>query len=316
MTEKHDIARMQVAEHFGDAVETTFVENISEGPDAERVIRQLAQGGHKLIFTTSFSFMNPTVKVARLFPDVMFESCTGYQRADNLATYAARYYEGRDILGLIAGRMTKTNTIGYIASFPIPGVLRGINAAYLAAKKVNPDVEMKVVWINTWFDPGKESDAALALIQQGADVLMQHVNSPAAIKVAQEKGVHAFGLAVDMSEYGPEAHLSSLVFNWAPYYISRVQAVMDGAWASTDTWHGVGPGMVDFAPFNPAIPESVIAEVREEIAAIASGELHPFAGPLRRQDGSVWMEAGQVADDEELLKMDFYVEGINGSLPS
>lgn len=315
-TERHELARIDVEEHFGDRVSTTFVENISEGPDAERVIRQLAQSGHKLIFTTSFSFMNPTVKVAKLFPDTKFESCTGYQRAENLATYAARYYEGRHVMGLFAGLVTKTNTIGYVASFPIPGVLRGINAAYLAAKKVNPDVQMKVVWINTWFDPGKESDAATALIQQGADVLMQHVNSPAAIRVAEENDVNAFGLAVDMQEYGPTAHLSSLMFNWAPYYKERVQAVLDGTWQSTDTWAGLGPGMVTLAPFNDRIPADIVSRVEAEKASLAAGEFHPFEGPLNRQDGSQWMADGQVPTDKELYGMDFYVEGIDGSLPT
>lgn len=315
-TSKHEAARIKVQEHFGDKVETTYVENVSKAPDAERVIRQMAQSGHDLIFTTSFSFMNPTVKIAAQFPNVKFEHCTGYKRSANLSTYAARYYEGRHVLGLISGHMTKTNTIGYIASFPIPGVLRGINAAYLAAKSVNPDVQMKVVWINTWFDPGKEVDAATALIQQGADVLMQHVNSPAAMKVAQDKGVYAFGLAVDMSEFGPDAHLSSLMFNWAPYYIKRVQDLLDGKWVSEDTWDGVGPGMVEFAPFSKAIPADVIAKVNADVKAMSAGTLHPFKGPLKRQDGTVWMADGQIPSDEELKKVNFYVEGIQGSLPT
>lgn len=315
-TERHEEARLQVEEHFGDRVSTTFVENIQEGPDAERVIRQLAQTGHEIIFTTSFSFMNPTVRVARQFPKIKFEHCAGYQRADNVATYAARYYEGRHVMGLLSGMTTKTNTIGYIASFPIPGVLRGINAAFLAARKVNPEVEMKVVWINTWFDPGREADAATALIQQGADVLMQHVNSPASIRVAQENGVKAFGLAVDMSEFGPDAHLSSLMFDWAPYYIERVQAVIDGTWTSKDTWSGVGPGMVTFAPFNESIPKATMALVDTEINALRTGAFHPFQGPIRKQDGTLWLDDGELPTDGDLFGMDFYVEGIGGSLPT
>lgn len=315
-TERHELARIELQEHFGDRISTTFVENISEGPDAERVIRQLAQQGHQLIFTTSFSFMNPTVKVARQFPNVRFENCTGYQRADNLATYAARYYEGRHVMGTLAGLMTETGTIGYVASFPIPGVLRGINAAFLAARKVNPDVRMRVIWINTWFDPGKEADAATALIQQGADMIMQHVNSPAPIRVAEENGVSAFGNAVDMREYGPTATLTSMMFDWAPYYIQRVQAVLDETWSSGDTWAGIGPGMVTLAPLNERVPVDIRERVEAEMAALGGGAFHPFAGPLNRQDGSPWKAEGETPADEELYGMDFYVEGIDGSLPT
>jgi len=314
-TENHERARIAVEKHFGDRVSTTFVENIQGQADAERVIRQLAQSGNDLIISTSFSFMNPTIKVARQFPKVKFEHATGYERTPNLATYAARYYEGRDIMGLVAGKMTKTNTIGYIASFPIPGVLRGINAAFLAARRVNPKVEMKVIWISTWFDPGKEADAANALIQQGADVLMQHVNSPAPMRVAEEKGVRAFGLAVDMSEYGPKAHLTSMMFNWAPYYIRRIQAVLDGNWKSEDTWEGIGPGMIAFSPFASDIPADVIASVKARMAELSAGGRHPFAGPLNRQDGTRWLAEGASPTDGELLKVNFYVEGIGGALP-
>lgn len=314
-THEHDLARQAIEKHFGDKVATSFVENVAEGPDAERVIRQLAQSGHGLIFTTSFGFMNPTVKVAKQFPDVKFEHATGYQRADNVATYSARFYEGRHVIGLIAGKMTKTNTVGYIASFPIPEVVQGINAAYLAAKSVNPAVKFRVVWVNTWFDPGKEADAANALIEQGADVIMQHTDSAAPITVAEEKGVLAFGQASDMGRFGPKSHLTAILDNWAPYYIARTQAALDGTWTSGDVWHGIKEGMVTFAPYNPAIPQEIVALAEHARIAISLGQLHPFTGPINRQDGTPWLAAGQTAPDGDLLGMNFYVEGVEGVLP-
>ncbi|MEM7525583.1 MAG: BMP family ABC transporter substrate-binding protein, partial [Pseudomonadota bacterium] len=202
-THEHDLGRQAIEEALGDKVETSYVESVAEGPDAERVIRQMAQSGHGLIFTTSFGYMNPTLKVAKQFPDVKFEHATGFKRADNVSTYSARFYEGRHVIGLIAGKMTKTNTVGYIASFPIPEVVRGINAAYLAARSVNPDVQFKIVWVSTWFDPGKEADAANALIEQGADIIMQHTDSAAPMTIAEEKGILAFGQASDMRQFGP-----------------------------------------------------------------------------------------------------------------
>ncbi|WP_416896185.1 MAG: BMP family ABC transporter substrate-binding protein [Minwuia sp.] len=312
---EHDEGRKAIEEALGDKVETTFVESVADGPDAERVIRQLAQGGNDLIFTTSFGFMNPTVKVAKRFPDVKFEHATGFKREDNVSTYSARFYEGRHVIGLIAGKMTKTNTVGYIASFPIPEVVRGINAAYLAAKSVNPDVSFKIVWVNTWFDPGKEADAARALIDQGADVLMQHTDSPAAMKVAEEKGIHAFGQASDVSRFGPNAQLTAIIDDWAPYYVARTKAALDGSWASEDTWGGIKSGMVAFAPYGPAVPEDVRKMADDARAAIAAGDLHPFTGPINKQDGTVWLKAGETAPDGDLLGMSFYVEGIEGSVP-
>ncbi len=312
---EHNQGRLAVEEQFGDAVETSYLENVPEGPDAERALRQMAQSGHDLIFTTSFGFMNPTLKVAKQFPNVKFEHATGYKRAPNVSTYGARFYEGRHVIGLIAGRMTKTNTIGYIASFPIPEVVRGINSAFLAARSVNPDVKFKIVWVNTWFDPGKEADAANALIEQGADVLMQHTDSPAAMTIAEEKGIYAFGQASDMKQFGPHARLTSIIDNWGPDYIKRVQAVMDGTWESTDTWGGIGAGMVKIGEFSDAIPEEVQAEAQAAADAIAAGTLHPFTGPINKQDGSVWLKEGETADDGTLLGMNFYVEGVEGELP-
>lgn len=312
---EHDQGRKAIEAEFGDRIETTYVEGVADGPDAERVIRQLAQGGNDLIFTTSFGFMNPTVKVAKRFPKVKFEHATGFKQAKNLATYSARFYEGRHVIGLIAGEMTETNVVGYIASFPIPEVVRGINSAYLAAKSVNPDVRFKIVWVNTWFDPGKEADAAKALIDQGADILMQHTDSPAAMKIAEQNGIHAFGQASDMTRFGPHAQLTAIVDNWAPYYIDRVKAALDGTWKSGDTWGGIGSGMVAFAPYNDAIPSDVKALADKARAEIAAGDRHPFTGPIKRQDGTVWLKEGETASDKDLLGMNFYVEGIEGSLP-
>ena len=315
-TYEHNQGRLAVEEHFGDKVETVFQENVPEGADAERAMTQMALQGADLIFTTSFGYMDPTIAVAAKFPDVKFEHATGYKRADNVSTYSARFYEGRHVIGLIAGNMTETNKIGYIASFPIPEVVRGINAAYLAAKSVNPDVEFKVVWVYTWFDPGKEADAANALIEQGVDVIMQHTDSPAAMTIAEEKGVFAFGQASDMMSFGPNARLSSIIDDWHPYYISRVQAVIDGTWESTDTWDGIGEGMVGIGAFSDRIPADVQAQAQAAVDAIAAGELHPFTGPINKQDGSAWLAAGEVADDGTLAGMNFYVEGVEGDLPN
>jgi simple sugar transport system substrate-binding protein len=303
-----------VKAELGDKVELTHVENVSEGPDAERVITQLAQG-HDIVFTTSFGFMNPTVKVAERFANVKFEHATGFKSAPNLSTYSARFYEGRHVIGLIAGKMTKTNTVGYIASFPIPEVVRGINSAYLAARSVNPDIKFKIVWVSTWFDPGKEADAAKVLIDQGADILMQHTDSPAPIKLAEENGIYAFGQAQDMGQYGPKSHLTAIVDNWAPHYLRRIKAVLDGTWATADTWGGINTGMVVMAPFNDALPDDVKEMAAKARDAIAAGTLHPFTGPINKQDGSPWLSAGQTAPDGDLLGMNFYVEGIEGSIP-
>jgi simple sugar transport system substrate-binding protein len=248
---------------------------------------------------------------------VKFEHATGFKRADNLSTYSARFYEGRAIEGVIAGRMTKTNKIGYIGSFPIPEVIRGINSAYLHAKKVNPDVEFNIIWAYTWFDPAKEADAAKALIEQGNDVIIQHTDSTAPQAAAEAKGnVITFGQASDMAEYAPMPRVSSIIDNWAPYYIARVQAVMDGTWESTDTWGGIGTGMVGIGEISDAVPAEVKAEALALKDSIASGAYHPFTGPINKQDGSPWLSAGEVADDGTLAGLNFYVEGIKGDIPN
>ena len=315
-TYEHDQGRQAVEEAFGDAVETVFVENVPEGPDAERVMTQMALGGADLIFTTSFGYMDPTINVAAKFPDVKFEHATGYKRADNVSTYSARFYEGRAVQGHIAGQLTESNIVGYIGSFPIPEVVRGINSAFVHARAVNPDVEFKIVWAFTWFDPAKEAEAASVLIEQGADVILQHTDSTAPQAAAQSAGgVYTFGQASDMSEYGPMPRVSSIIDNWGPYYVARTQAVIDGTWTSVDTWDGIGAGMVGIGDITDAVPADVKATAEALRDSLASGEYHAFTGPINKQDGSAWLAAGETADDGTLAGMSFYVEGINGDIP-
>ena len=315
-TYEHNQGRLAVEKKFGDKVETIYQESVPEGADAERVMTQMALQGADLIFTTSFGYMDPTLNVAKKFPKVKFEHATGYKRAENVSTYSARFYEGRAVQGHIAGKMTKTNKIGYIGSFPIPEVIRGINSAYIHAKEVNPNVEFNVVWAYTWFDPAKEADAAKALIEQGADVILQHTDSTAPQAAAQAAGnVITFGQASDMAEFGPFPRVSSIIDNWAPYYIARTQAVLDGSWSSVDTWDGIGKGMVGIGEISSAVPADVKASAEALRDAIASGKHHPFTGPLNKQDGSAWLKAGETADDGTLAGMGFYVEGLKGSIP-
>ncbi|WP_299681103.1 BMP family ABC transporter substrate-binding protein [uncultured Roseobacter sp.] len=315
-TYEHNKGRLMVEEQLGDAVETVYVENVAEGPDSERVMTQMALDGADLIFTTSFGYMDATINIAKKFPDVKFEHATGYKRADNVSTYSARFYEGRAIQGHIAGKMTKSNIVGYIASYPIPEVIRGINAAYIHAAKVNPDVEFKIIWAYTWFDPAKEADAARALIEQGADVVLQHTDSTAPQAAAQEAGdVVTFGQASDMAQYAPFPRVSSIIDEWGPYYVARTKAVMDGTWESTDTWDGIGAGMVGIGEISDAVPADVKEEALAMKAAIADGSYHPFTGPIKKQDGSDWLAEGEVADDATLAGMNFYVEGLTGEIP-
>ncbi len=315
-TYEHNKGRLAVEKEFGDKVETVFVENVAEGPDSERVMTQMALDGADLIFTTSFGYMDPTINVAKKFPNVKFEHATGYKQADNVSVYSARFYEGRAVQGTIAGRMTKSNIVGYIGSFPIPEVVRGINSAYIHAKKVNPDVQFKIIWAFTWFDPAKEADAAKVLIEQGADVILQHTDSTAPQAAAQAAGnVITFGQASDMSEYGPMPRVSSIIDDWAPYYIARTAAVMDGSWTSTSTWDGIGAGMVGIGEISDAVPADVKKEALALKAALADGSYHAFTGPITKQDGSAWLGDGETADDGTLAGMNFYVEGIEGDIP-
>ncbi len=313
-TYQHDQGRLAVEEAFGDRVETVYVENVAEGPDAERAITRLARQGAGIIFTTSFGFMDPTIKVAGRFPDVKFEHATGYKRTDNVTTYSARFYEGRYVIGQIAARMSKSGIAGYIASFPIPEVVRGINSFMLGAQSVNPDFKVKVVWVSTWFDPGKEADAAKVLIGQGADIISQHTDSTAPLQIAAEQGAHGFGQASDMIKFAPDAQYTAIINDWAPYYVRRVGAALDGTWKSEDTWDGMGPGMVAMAPYTN-LPDDVAAMSMEMKAKIASGEFHPFTGPIRNQAGELVIGEGEVLDDGVLLGMNWYVQGIDDKLP-
>lgn len=316
-TYEHNQGRLAVEEHFGDKVETVYVESVPEGADAERVITQMALQGADLIFTTSFGYMDPTMNVAGKFPNVKFEHATGFKTAPNVSTYSARFYEGRAVQGHIAGQITESNVIGYIGSYPIPEVIRGINASYLAAKAVNPYVEYKIVWAFTWFDPAKEAEAAKVLIEQGADVILQHTDSTAPQAAAAEAGnVYTFGQASDMAEFAPMPRVSSIIDNWAPYYIARTQAVMDGTWATVQTWDGIDTGMVGIGDITDAVPAEVKESALALKAAISAGEVHPFTGPVNKQDGTPWLADGEVADDGTLLGMDFYVEGLTGEIPN
>jgi len=313
----HDQARLAAEAHFGGAITTSFVENVAYGADAERVMTQMALSGTDMIFATSFGYGPDVNSVAARFPNVAFEHATGYiQDQPNVGLYNARFYEGRAVIGHIAGRMTQTNTVGYIASFPIPEVVMGINSAFRHARAVNPDVDFRVVWVYSWYDPAQEAAAAEALIEQGADILMQHTDSTAAITIAQERGIMAFGQASDMTAFAPESHLTAILDVWAPYYIERIQARLDGTWAAGNVWHGINEGMVGFAPMNARIPDDVRAEAEGMIAAIAAGDYHPFTGPINRQDGTPWLADGQVAPDGDLLGMGFYIEGMTGNVPN
>ena len=315
-TYRHDEGRKEVEAELGAQVETTFVESVPEGADSERVITKLARNGHDLIFTTSFGYMNPTNKVAKKFPKVKFEHATGFKRAKNVSSYNARFYEGRYPVGLIAGKMTKSNILGYVASVPIPEVIRGINAVAIAARKVNPKVEVRVIWVNSWYDPGKEADAAKTLINQGADVILQHTDSAAAQQVAEEKGVWSVGQASDMSKFAPKAHLTAIIDNWGPYYVDRVKAVINGTWKEMDSWKGLKEEWVQLSPYNKAIPADVKKLSEDAIADIKSGKLYPFQGPIKNQKGKVIIKKGESLSDGDLLKMNYYVEGVIGDVPN
>jgi basic membrane protein A len=314
----HDQGRLAVEEAYGDAVETVYAESVPEGADAERVITQMILDGADMIFTTSFGYGEATNAAAGRFPDVEFEHATGYLREHpNVSTYSARFYEGRAVIGHIAGHMTESNIVGYIASYPIPEVIRGINSAYLHASEVNPDVEFRVVWVYTWFDPAAEADAAQALIDAGADVIMQHTDSTAPQSVAQEAGgVYTFGQASDMIQFAPTPRISSIIDTWAPYYIRRVGEAMEGTWAQSDTWEGMTEGMVVIGEMTDAIPEEVRASATALMESMRAGEYHPFTGPISRQDGTAWLAEGEIADDGTLAGMSFYVEGLTGDIPN
>jgi len=315
-TYSHEKARQYVQQQLGDKVKTTYVENVNEGSDAERVIYKLAASGNKLIFTTSFGFMNPTFKVAKRFKKVKFEHATGYKTASNMGVYNARPYQGRYLTGLIAGKMTKTNVLGYIATFPIPEVIRGINAFTKGVRETNPKAIVKVVWLSSWYDPAKEREAAETLILQGADILSTHADSPTTVQTAEEKGIYAFGYHSDMSKYGPHAQLTAVVHNWDHLYLNMVKAVLDNSWKPENLWYGLKQGVTQLAPFNAAVPKNVQALVNQAKQQIIDGKKRVFDGPIYNQQGQLAVAAGETVSDKDLLVMDWYVQGIEGKIPS
>ncbi|NSL54118.1 BMP family ABC transporter substrate-binding protein [Uliginosibacterium aquaticum] len=314
-TYAHDQGRKAMEAKFAGKVKTTFVENVPETADAERVIRDLASKGHKVIFATSFGYMNAMDKVARQFPKTVFMHATGYKSGKNLGIYDVRTYEGAYMLGVVAGKMSKSGKLGVVGSIAIPEVVRNINAFTLGARSVNPKATTRVIWVNSWFDPGKEREAALALISQGADVLMQNTDSPAVVQTAQEKGVFAFGWDSDMSKFGGKAQLAASVLNWEVIYSQEVDKVLKGTWKTTDLWYGVKEGAVTIDNFGPAVPADVKKLAEERRDALKAGKLHPFTGPLKDNAGKEMVAAGQTMADADLRKMNAYVEGVEGSIP-
>jgi basic membrane protein A and related proteins len=315
-TQQHDVARLKLEEALGSAIKTTFVENVPETADSERVFRQLAADGNKLIFATSFGYMEPLQKVSKLFPDVKFEHVNGFKTAANISVYEPRFEEGFYLIGVIAGQMTKTNTLGFIGSFPIPTVLRNIDAMTLGAQSVNPKIKTKAIWVNTWYDPGKERQAADTLIAQGADAVAQNTDSPASIQAAQEKGTYAFSIDADMSSFGKKAQLTGSTEDWSGYYIAETKKVLDGSWTGNRrTRWGIKEGLVVMAPLNPDIPPAAVKVFEEKKAKIVSGELKPFGGPIKDNTGKEMVAAGATMADATASSLNWFVEGIEGNIP-
>ena len=311
-TYQHDLGRLQMQKETG--VTTKYVENVPEGPDAERVIREMAKRGDKVIFATSFGYMNPMLKVSKQFPKTAFVHATGYKMGKNMGLYNARFYEGRYLTGVIAGEMTKSNVLGYVAAFPIPEVLQGINAFIQGARSVNPKAELRVIWVNSWFDPGKERQASLTLMSQDADVITHHTDSTAVVQAAEEKGKYAFGYHSDMSKYGSNAHLTATTHHWGNYYTRVVKAVQSGNWKPENIWGGYKEGMISLAPLNSAIPTELQNRIASMEKQIAAGSLHPFNGPVVDQDGKTRVAAGQTMSDGDLSRMDYFVQGVVSKL--
>ena len=311
-----DNGRKAIEAEFGDKIKTSFVENVPESADAERVIRDMASQGNKLIFGTTFGYMEAMVKIAADTPDVKFEHATGYKQADNLRTYDSRTYEGAYLAGVIAGKMTKTGTLGVVASVPIPEVLRNINSFTLGAQSSNPKIKTKVVWVNGWFDPPKETEAATSLMNGGADVLFQNTDSPAVLKAAEAKGKRAFGWDSDMTAYGPKAHLASAVINWGPYYIKSTKEMLDGTWKGNEgAWWGVKEGAIDIVSIAEDVPAETKAKVEEVKAGLRDGSFSIWKGPIMDNTGKVQIEKDTVADDKFLGGLSFYVKGVEGKVP-
>jgi simple sugar transport system substrate-binding protein len=314
-TYAHDLGRKEMEKKLGNKVQTTYVESVPEGADSERVIRDLAVKGHQLIFTTSFGYMDSTLKVAKSFPKVTFYHATGFKSAPNVVIYNSRMYEPAYLAGIIAGHVSKKNTLGFVASFPIPEVVRNINAFTMGARSVNPRITTKVVWVNTWFDPSKERQAAETLIGQGADVLLQNTDSSAVLQTAQDKGINAFGWDSDMSAYGPKAHLASAIEVWGGYYTRVAEAALSGKPLKQTVWGGMKDGMNDLVSVSNALPDAAKKLVAQKKADIVSGKFHVFAGPIKAQDGSIKVAAGKTLTDKEIDAIDWYAEGVEGKVP-
>jgi simple sugar transport system substrate-binding protein len=312
-TYQHDIARKACVEKFGDAIKTTFVENVPEGPDSQKVLADLASAGNKLIFATSFGYMNYVINVAKRFPKVYFEHATGYKRAANIATYNIRFYQARYVQGVIAGHLSKTGTAGYVASVPVPEVVQGLNAFMLGMRSVNPAARLKFIMVNSWYDPPKEGDAAKALIDQGCDIITQHTDSPAPLQASAQRGVKAFGQSTDMAKFADTTELTASVDIWAPYYIKRIDDVMKGTWKSEDTWGGFDSGMLGMSPFKNMPPELAALATKTE-ADIKAGTKKVFVGPLVDQAGATKVAAGVAMDDLALNQMQWLVQGVEGKL--
>ncbi|GIX25621.1 MULTISPECIES: BMP family ABC transporter substrate-binding protein [Caldimonas] len=312
----HDRGRKAIEAEFGDRVQTSFVESVPEGADAERVIRDMVGQGNKLIFGTTFGYMDYMLKIAADHKDVKFEHATGYKTAENMRTYDSRTYEGAYMAGVIAGAMTKSNTLGVVGSVPIPEVIRNINSFTLGAQSVNPKITTKVVWVNKWFDPPKEGEAAQSLLNQGADVLFQNTDSSAVLQAAEKAGKLAFGWDSDMSHFGPNAHLASAIINWAPYYIKATRDVLEGTWKTETTWWGVKEGAIDIVSISDKVPADIRAKVEAVKAGLKDGSFQIWKGPIVAQDGKEVLKAGEVADDKFLHGINFYVKGVDGKVPS
>ena len=308
----HDQGRLAVEAMEG--VTTAYVEAVPEGPDSERVMLNMARKGYNVIFATSFGYMDPMLKVAKQFPKVVFEHCSGFKLAPNMGNYFGRMYQARYLSGMVAGAMTRSNILGYVAAFPIPEVIRGINAYTLGAQSVNPKVQVRVVWTKTWYDPATEKEAAKSLLDVGADVIAQHQDSPGPQEAAQEKGVYSVGYNSDMSPFAPKAHLTAPIWNWGPLYKQIVEQARQGSWKSQAIWYGMKEGIVDLAPFGPMVPDSVRRKVTDKKKQILSGNTDVFVGPVKDQKGAVRIPAGQTATDEQMLGMKYFVQGVVGTL--
>ena len=312
-TYRHDIGRQQIEKAYGDKVKTTYVESVKYGPDAERVIRMLAET-NDIVFATSFGYMEPMLKVAKEFPNVKFEHATGYKQSDNMASYGLRLYQARHVQGIIAGMMTKTNKICYVAAYPIPEVIREINTYYLGAKKMNPDVDIDIVWANTWYNPSKEADAANVMMAEGCDMMAQHTDSPAPLQAAQSQGKLGFGQASDQFKFAPKAQLTATIDNWGPYYVQKVGQVIDGTWTTGNYFGHMNDGSVQMAPFTN-MPDNVRMKAAEIKQAIRDGKYFAFTGPIKDNTGKLQLADGEVADDAHLNTMMYYVEGIDAKVP-